>query len=252
MNLAPTPRTRLRITGAVTRRVLTQLRHDPATVAMLLIVPPTLVTLLHYVIDSPETFDRVGPALLGTFPFLVMFMVVSITTLRERTLGTLERLMTLPMARVDLLAGYAIAFGVLAVAQVAVTATVALTWLGLDVAGPLGMLLLVATLGALLGMALGLFISAFARTEFQTMQFMPAIVAPQLLLCGLFAPRDEMATALRAVSDALPLSYVVDALNLVTVSTEVTAELVGDLVVIAACALLALAMGAATLRRRTT
>lgn len=251
MNLAQTLRTHLRITGAVTRRVLTQLRHDPATVALLLVVPPMLVALLRYVFDSPQTFDRSGPALLGTFPFLVMFMVASITTLRERTLGTLERLMTLPMARVDLLAGYALAFGVMAVAQVAVTATVALTWLGLDVAGSLGMLLLVATLAALLGMALGLFISAFARTEFQTMQFTPAVVAPQLLLCGLFAPRDEMATALSAISDAFPLSYVVDALNLVTASTEVTGELVRDLVIVAACTLLALALGAATLRRRT-
>lgn len=240
-----------RITLATARRILTQLRHDPRTVAMLLVVPSLLIVLLRYVFDSEQLFDRIAPALLGIFPFVVMFLVTSVATLRERTTGTLERLMTMPMGKLDLLFGYALAFGLVAVAQIGVVAAVAVAWLGLEVAGPLWMLLLVAVLDALLGMALGLFVSAFARSEFQAVQFMPAVVLPQALLCGLFVPREQMAWLLEWISNVLPLSYAVTAMQEVTASAEVTDELVLDLAVVGGCVVLALVLGAATLRRRT-
>ncbi|WP_309112901.1 ABC transporter permease [Saccharothrix sp.] len=238
-------------TLATTRRILTQLRHDHRTVALMVLLPSVLLVLLRYVFDSEQAFSRAAPALLGVFPFAIMFIVTSITTLRERLTATLERLMTMPIGKLDLLLGYALAFGLVAVVQVAVAATVALTWLGLEIEGSVALLVLIAVLDALLGMALGLFASAFARTEFQAVQFMPAIVMPQVLLCGLFVPRDEMATALNWISDALPLSYAVDALTQVTRSSEVDGTLVRNLLVIAGCALAALLLGAATLRRRT-
>ncbi|MEU5692657.1 ABC transporter permease [Actinosynnema sp. NPDC020468] len=238
-------------TLATARRILTQLRHDRRTVALLVLMPSVLLVLLRYVFDSERAFGRAAPALLGVFPFAIMFIVASITTLRERLTATLERLMTMPMGRLELLFGYAIAFGLVAVAQVAVASVVALTWLGLDVAGPVWLLVLIAVLDALLGTALGLFASAFARTEFQAVQFMPAIVMPQVLLCGLFTPRGDMAPVLSAVSDVLPLSYAVDALTHVTTSADVDGTLVRNLLVIAGCALAALLLGAATLRRRT-
>jgi len=239
------------ITLATARRLLTQLRHDRRTVVMLLLLPTALITLLRYFFNSEQFFDRLAPALLGVFPFLIMFMITSITTLRERTTATLERLMTMPIAKLDLLFGYALAFGLLAVVQVSVTLGVSLAWLGLDIQGPIWTLLLLAVLDALLGMALGLFVSAFARTEFQAMQFMPVFAMPQILLCGLFMPRDRMATVLSWLSDVMPLSYAVDALNHVTTSADFDAALVRDLVVVSACVLLALVLGAATLRRRT-
>ena len=185
------------------------------------------------------------------FPFLIMFLIASITTLRERTTATLERLMTLPIGRLDLLFGYALAFGAIAVVQVSLAAGVSLWWLGLDLAGSVGMLLVIAVLDALLGMALGLFVSAFARTEFQAIQFMPVFVLPQILLCGLFVPRDDMGWLLRWLSDVMPLSYAVEALTRVTASSTVDAVILRNLVVVACCALLALVLGAATLRRRT-
>ncbi|MBB5808501.1 ABC-2 type transport system permease protein [Saccharothrix ecbatanensis] len=238
-------------TLATAKRILTQLRHDHRTVALMVLMPSVLLLLLRYVFDSEQAFNRAAPALLGVFPFTIMFIVTSITTLRERLTATLERLMTMPIGKVDVLLGYALAFGLVAVVQVAVAATVALTWLGLEISGSVWLLLVIAVLDALLGMALGLFASAFARTEFQAVQFMPAIVMPQVLLCGLFVPRDEMATVLNWISDALPLSYAVDALTQVTTSDEVDGTLVRNLVVIAGCALVALLLGAATLRRRT-
>ncbi len=239
------------LTLATTRRILTQLRHDPRTVVMLVLVPTLLMILLRYVFNSTLVFSHVAPALLGVFPFLIMFLIASITTLRERTTATLERLMTLPIGRLDLLFGYALAFGAIAVVQVSLAAGVSLWWLGLDLAGSVGMLLVIAVLDALLGMALGLFVSAFARTEFQAIQFMPVFVLPQILLCGLIAARGDMGWLLRWLSDVMPLSYAVEALTRVTASSTVDAVILRNLVVVACCALLALVLGAATLRRRT-
>jgi ABC-2 type transport system permease protein len=238
-------------TLATARRILTQLRHDPRTVAMLLVNPLLLMILLRYVFGSERAFNATAPSLLGVFPFVIMFLVSSVTTLRERTTGTLERLMTMPIGKLELLLGYAVAFGLMAVAQVAIVAVLTLAWLGLDIAGSVWMLLLVATLDAILGMALGLFASAFARTEFQAVQSLSVVVLPQILLCGLFVPRAEMASLLDWISDVLPLSYAVEAMQRVHASSEVTGELVGDLVIVAGCAVLALVLGAATLRRRT-
>ena len=101
---------------------------------------------------------------------------------------------------------------------------------------------------ALLGMALGLFVSAFASSEFQAVQFMPAFVLPQLLLCGLFVPRERMAPVLEAVSEVLPLTYAFDALQGVAVADELRA---GDVAVVVGATLAAVALAAATLRRRT-
>jgi ABC-2 type transport system permease protein len=196
-------------------------------------------------------FSHTAPALLGVFPFLIMFLITSITTLRERTTGTLERLMTMPIGRLDLLFGYAIAFGSIAVVQVGLAAGISLAWLGLGITGSAGMLLLIAVLDALLGMALGLFVSAFARTEFQAVQFMPLFVLPQILLCGLFVPRGQMGWVLNWLSNVMPLSYAVEGLTRVTTSGTLDATLLRNLVIVAACALLALILGAATLRRRT-
>ena len=240
-----------RVTAAVAVRVLTQLRHDHRTMAMLLLLPALLVSLLWWMFEDVDAgaFDRV-PALLAIFPFTVMFLVTSVTTLRERTSGTLERLLVLPTARLDLLGGYAAAFGLVAVVQSLVTVLVSTTLLGLEITGPVAMLVLVAVVDGLLGTALGLFVSAFARSEFQAVQFMPAVVIPQLLLCGLFVPRDALPPVLETVSDALPLSYAVDAMLTLSASTS-TGEVWRDLAVVAGFVAGALVLGAATLRRRT-
>jgi ABC-2 type transport system permease protein len=240
-----------RATLATARRLLTQLRRDPRTVVLLLAVPPLLLFLLRYVFAGNEArFDRVAGTLIGLFPFVTMFIVASITILRERTTGTLERLMTLPVAKADLLVGYGLAFALVATAQALVAAGVALGALGLDVAGPVWLVLVFAVANAILGMALGLFLSAFARSEFQAVQFMPAFVLPQILLCGLLVPRDRMAGWLEVVSDALPLTYAYDALAR-AVSDDLDSRLALDAAAITGVALLALALGAATLRRRT-
>ncbi|GAA4657949.1 ABC transporter permease [Streptomyces chumphonensis] len=238
---------------ATARRVLRQLAHDPRTIALLLLVPVLLLVLLYYVFDADRTaFDPIGAALLGIFPLTTMFLVTSIATLRERTSGTLERLLAMPLGKADLILGYALAFGALATVQATLATTVAVWALDLDIAGSTWLLLLIALLDALLGTALGLFVSAFARSEFQAVQFMPAVIFPQLLLCGLFAPRDSMQPVLEAVSNVLPMSYAVDGMREVLQHPEVTADYVRDALVVGGSAALVLAVGAATLRRRTT
>jgi ABC-2 type transport system permease protein len=241
-----------RITFATAERVLRQLRRDPRTIALVLVVPPVLLTLLRYVFDGQEaTFDRVGGPLVGLFPFVTMFLVTSIAMLRERTTGTLERLMSLPLGKADLLFGYAIAFALVAAVQATITSLVAFWLLGLDTQGPVWLVVMLAIANSLLGVALGLLMSAFATTEFQAVQFMPAVVLPQILLCGLLVPRDRMAELLEWISALLPLTYAYDALARATQIGELDATLARDVAIVLGCVVVALALGAATLRRRT-
>ena len=241
-----------RATAATARRVLRQIRRDPRTVALLLAVPTLLLVLLRYVFDGqPQVFQRIGAPLCGLFPFIVMFLVTSIAMLRERTTGTLERLMTLPLAKGDVLLGYGLAFGALATVQAIVVCGVGFLALGLDAQHGAWLVGLLAIGNATLGMALGLLVSAFARTEFEAVQFMPALVFPQLLLCGLFVARDEMAGVLHAISWALPFTYAYDALSRATEPGALGAGLFIDIAVVVAATAAALALGALTLRRRT-
>jgi ABC-2 type transport system permease protein len=241
-----------RITFAIAGRVLRQMHHDPRTVALLIAVPALLVTLLYFIFDGrPAQFDAIGPPLVGLFPLISMFLVSSITVLRERTTGTLERLLTMPLAKLDILAGYGLAFALLATVQATVVSLVAFGLLGLEVAGTPWAVGALAVGNALLGMALGLFVSAFATSEFQAVQFMPAFVLPQLLLCGLFVPREQMASALDVAAGALPMTYAYDSLHRVAADGALGERGTLDVIVLAGAILVALALGAATLRRRT-
>lgn len=232
-------------------RVLRQLSHDPRSIALLLLMPSLLVGLFAWLFDAqPGAFAQLGGPILALFPFILMFIITSVTTLRERRSGTLERLMTTPLGKGDFIVGYALAFGLAATVQAVITVGFAVIVCGLEVSGPLWQLGLVAVLDALLGTGLGLLASAFARTEFQAVQFMPVLVFPQILLGGLLMPRDQMPDALHAISDWLPLSYAIDAVNAVTRGDDGW-DLGRPLIVIAAVTLVALGLAALTLRRRT-
>ena len=231
--------------------VLRQLSHDPRSVALMLVAPSLLVGLFAWLfVDQDRVFETVGPAILALFPFVVMFLITSITTLRERRSGTLERLMTTPLGKGDFIAGYAIAFGAAAVLQAVITVAFAVWVCGLDVDGPLWQLGLVAVVDAVLGSSLGLLASAFARTEFQAVQFMPVLVFPQILLGGILMPRDQMPDVLHAISDWLPLSYAVDAVNAVTNGDEAW-DVFRPLLIVLAYVVGAIVLASLTLRRRT-
>ena len=234
---------------ATARRVLAQLRHDPRTVAMIAVVPCVLLTLLWWVYDGGPVFQQIGGSLLGMFPVTIMFLITSVATLRERSTGTLERLLTLPLPKASFVLGYGIAFGLVATVQALLASALMMGPLGLDPQGPWPLMVLVAVLAALLGMAFGLFVSAFASTEFQAVQFMPAVILPQFLLCGLLVPRADMPRALELASDVMPLSYVVDAMTEVT--RHESPDVLMPLTIVVGFIVALLLLGAATLRRRT-
>lgn len=239
------------LTLVTAARVLRQVRTDRRTIGLIIVVPCVLIGLLAWMFSGTPVFDSVGPALLGVFPMVVMFVVTSVATLRERQSGTLERLLTTPLGKGDFMLGYAVAFGALAVLQ-AVIATAFAVWVcGLKVAGPLWLLIVVAVVDAILGTALGLLASGFARTEFQAVQFMPAFILPQFLLCGLFVPRDRLPDVLHWLSDVLPLSYAVDAMKAITAQTDPLRDVVVDVGIMAAFIVVALALASLTLSRRS-
>lgn len=242
----------VRITLATALRALGQLGHDHRTIGLVLVVPIVLLFLIDALFDGRQApFDRFGLMMLGVFPFIIMFLITSIAMLRERTTGTLERLLTTPLHKADLLLGYGLAFALVALAQAGVAVAVAYWVFGLSTAGDPGFVILIAGLNAVLGVGLGLLASAFARTEFQAVQFMPVLVIPQLIGCGLFVPRDAMAGWLTAASDYFPLTYAIEALQEVGAHAEPTTTMWRDLVIVSVVVVLALVLGSATLRRRS-
>lgn len=243
---------------ATTARILRQLLADHRRVAMILVVPVLIITLMYFMFQSvptrpgaPDPFNNAALIVLGLFPLLVMFLITAITMQRERVSGTLERILTTPLRRLDLLAAYGSAFSIAAAAQASVATVVSFWLLGFETAGSPGWVLVIAIVNAILGVGLGLLASAFARTEFQAVQFMPLVIAPQLLLAGVIVPRAQMPQWLEWISNAMPASYALEALQEVGRHPELTAVAARDIVVVIGCAVLALALAAATLRRRT-
>lgn len=242
----------LKVSFATAHRILTQLRHDPRTIALIFVVPCVLLGLLRWLYnDNMAIFNQIAPALLGIFPFIIMFIITSITTLRERTSGTMERLMTTPVPKLSLVLGYMLAFGSLAIVQALLAGALLLFGLGLDVQGSAVFLLVMALADSLLGTALGIFVSAFARTEFQAVQFMPALIFPQVLVGGLLLPLEQMPRALEVAAYFLPLTYAIDALNEVVRHAGVTGHGWRDLMVVLAFMIGAVILASLTLRRQT-
>lgn len=240
------------LTLATTARILRQLAHDKRTLAIVVLVPVVVITLLHYLFDQRQPLvSRVELIMLAVFPIILMFLLTATAMVRERTSGTLERLMTTPIGKGDILFAYALAFGALASIQVGL-ATAFTSWvLGMQVSGSIWYVLVTAIVGAQLGVAFGLLASAVSTSEFQAVQLFPALIIPQLLLCGLFGPRDQMAEGLYAISTVLPITYAVEALTELFTHTTPTGHYWVSLGVTAACVLGLLGIASATLRRRT-
>lgn len=242
----------VKATLATMARILRQLSHDPRTLGLIFLVPCVLLGVLRWLYnDNLMVFSSIAPALLGIFPFTIMFLITSITTLRERTTGTMERLMALPVGRGDVVMGYMLAFGLLASIQALLASVLLLYGFNLEVAGPHGILIIVAVCDALLGTALGVFVSAFARTEFQAVQFMPALIFPQILIGGLLMPLSQMPSVLETIAYWLPLTYAIDALGAIVRHSDVTADTWRDILIILTYIVAAILAATATLRRRT-
>ncbi len=225
---------------------------------MILVVPSLIITLMYFMFQNaphrpgaPTPFDNACLIMLGLFPLIIMFLITSITMQRERVSGTLERILTTPLRQLDLLAAYGTAFSVAAAAQATLACIVSFWLLGLDTSGSPTLVFIIAIINAILGVGLGLLCSAFARTEFQAVQFMPVVIVPQLLLCGIIVPRDVLPDWLQWISNVMPASYALEALQQVGAHPDLTTIALRDIAVVIGFAVIAMCLAAATLRRRT-
>jgi len=162
-----------------------------------------------------EMMDTVGPAILGLVVFFFTFINAAIAFIRERSQGTLEKFMVSPLSRVEMISGYVLGFSFFTLLQSAATLSVVTIGFGVPMTGsPLTALFVVLILGAG-ALVLGSFFSSFARSEFQVVQFIPLIITPQIVLCGIWWPLQSVPEFIRPISYILPLTYAAHALRAV-------------------------------------
>jgi ABC-2 type transport system permease protein len=212
-------------------------------------VEPEVRTL--YGNDELDSLDLLGGPFIGLLVFFLVYVVTSVSFLRERTLGTLERLMASPLRRTEIVVGYLIGFTLVALVQAAEVLGFGLLVLNLYNAGSVWLIFGLEVLLAIGAVSLGIFLSTFARNEFQAVQFIPLVVVPQVLLSGLLVPVESEPEWLQAVSNVLPLTYAVDALREVMLKGADLASsvVVRDVAVLGGFCILAVVAAAATLRR---
>lgn len=176
----------------------------------------TYTTSSHYIYGSSNStfFENFLPIFLGFFVFFFVFLISGVSLLNERTTGTLSRLLATPIRRSEIIMGYLIGYGGFAIIQTVLTVVFAITVFKIHLVGSIWLVFLTNLLLALVALTLGIFISTFANSEFQMIQFIPLIVVPQIFFAGLI-PVDGMASWLQAIAHIMPLYYGANALTAV-------------------------------------
>jgi ABC-2 type transport system permease protein len=202
--------------------------------------------------ENFDTLDYFGAAFIGLVVFFLVFVITIVAFLRERSQGTLERLMASPLRRPEIVLGYMLGFTVLALAQAIEVLAFSLLVLHVHNSGNVALIFLLEALMALVAVNLGIFLSMFARTEFQAVQFIPLVIVPQLLLSGIIFPVTTEPAALQAISQVLPLTYAVSGMRDIMIKGADLSwsGLQLDFGIVLGFCLLVILAGAATLRRR--
>lgn len=230
----------------VAGRILRTLRGDRRTLGLVLVVPAFIVFLLSEVFPNP---DPVTPVLLGVFVFFLTYILTAIGFLRERTAGTLERVLVAPVSRLGLVTGYLLGYGVLGALQALVLLGAAVVFLDVSFANGVAAFVLVEMLGALSALGIGVVLSLFARTEFEAIQFIPVVITPQVILGGTFLPVSELPRYLEYPARVMPITYLIDAMDYVVLDRGEFADFVVALAALTTFALASVVLAGVAIRR---
>lgn len=202
-----------RYTFTIAGRVCRQLLRDRRTIALIVVVPMVVMTLIGLSFPEEMVLDYIAPALLATMALFFSFLLTGISFLRERSQGTMERLMASPVSRLDVVLGYLFGFFLFALAQTLIILLFTIYVLDVNYSGDLWQIFVFQIVIIAGAVNLGIFISTFARNEFQMVQFIPLILFPQIFLCGVIWPVEQMPEYLQWIGRFLPLKYGVDGLR---------------------------------------
>jgi len=232
-------------------RVIRQLIRDRRTIVLIVVVPLVVMTLIGLSFPEGNVLNYIAPALLATLALFFSFLLTGISFLRERSQGTMERLMASPVSRLDIVVGYLFGFFIFALTQTLIILLFTIYVLGVHYYGDLWQIFVFQVVVITVAVNLGIFISTFARNEFQMVQFIPLIILPQVFLCGVIWPMEQMPDYLQWLSAILPLTYAVDGLRNIMLTGKSLLDVGFELSVLISFALIISILAAITLRRGT-
>ena len=233
----------------IASRIMRQLIRDRRTLALIVLVPVVVMTLIGLSFPEGNVLDFIAPALLATLALFFSFLLTGISFLRERSQGTMERLMASPVSRLDIVVGYLFGFFIFALTQTLIIVLFTIYVLDVHYYGNLWQIFVFQTIVITGAVNLGIFISTFARNEFQMVQFIPLILFPQIFLCGVIWPVEQMPDYLQWLSVILPLRYAVDGLRDIMLAGKNLTDVWFELVVLVGFAAVMSVLAAITLRR---
>ena len=236
-------------TFTVARRVMLQVVRDRRTIALILIAPLVIATIAGFSIPDKSVLDNAAPGILAALILFFGFLITGISFLRERTQGTLERLMASPMSRMDIVAGYLLGLLLFALIQTLIMFFYMIYVLDVSFQGDLWQILVFQVLMGINAVFLGTFFSAFARNEFQMIQFIPLIIVPQIFISGLFIPVSQLPVVLEWASKFLPLTYGVEGIKALMLQGQNLLDIGKDVGVLTGYAAGLLILAALTMRR---
>ena len=239
-----------RRTLAIARRIIAQVRRDRRSLALIVVAPVVVMALVGFsFVDQRDILDRVAPALIAVFALFFTFILTGVSFLRERSYGTLERLLTTPVGRWDILVGYLLGFLAFAAAQSLIILLFTILVLQVEYQGTLWQIFVLLMVLTVVAVNLGIFISTFARNEFQVVQFIPLVLAPQIFLSGIILPVEQLPAYLEAIARVLPLTYAVEGLQEIMLRGQTLGDVLPEIAVLAGFAVVLLTLAAATVRR---
>ena len=236
-------------TLTIARRIIIQLVRDRRTIALLVIAPLVIASIVGVSIPDKRMLDYTGPAILAILILFFGFLLTGISVLRERSQGTMERLMASPATRLDIVGGYLLGFLLFALIQTLIIFFYMVYVIKINFQGDLWQILVFQVIIGIGAVCLGTFISVFARNEFQMMQFIPLIILPQMFLCGLLWPVEQMPDYLQWIARFLPLTYGVEGIRALMLQGQSLLDIGKDIGILAAYAVGLLVLAALTLRR---